>query len=76
MRELVQKQRGEFDAQILQYQTREKEQEEASYQANLDRQRLWEEETKREQKESGKESRNGNGKQEARMGFLLGYQRF
>ena len=49
MRELVQKQRGKFDAQILQYQTREKEQEEASYQANLDRQKLWEEETKREQ---------------------------
>ena len=30
----------------------------------------------RKRKESGRESRNGNGKQEARIGFLMGDQRF
>ena len=43
--ELVQKQQGEFDSQILKFQTREKEQ----YQANMERQKLWEEERKKEQ---------------------------
>ena len=51
LRELVQKQQGEFDAQIQQYQTREKEQEKASYQASLDRQKLWEQERQKEQAE-------------------------
>ena len=51
LRELVQKQQGEFDAQIRQYQTREKEQEKASYQASLDRQQLWEQERQKEQAE-------------------------
>ena len=43
--ELVQKQQGEFDSQILKFQTREKEQ----YQANMERQKVWEEERKKEQ---------------------------
>ena len=43
--ELVQKQQGEFDSKILKFQTREKEQD----QANIKRQRVWEEERKREQ---------------------------
>ena len=43
--ELVQKQQGEFDSQILKFQTREKEQ----YQANMETQKVWEEERKREQ---------------------------
>ena len=43
--ELVQKQQGEFDSQILKFQTREK----AQYQANMERQKVWEEERKREQ---------------------------
>ena len=51
LRELVQKQQGEFNAQILQYQAREKEQEEASYQAGLDRQKLWEQERQKEKAE-------------------------
>ena len=51
MQELVQKQQGEFDAQIRHYQTREKEQEKASYQASLDRQKLWEQERQKEQAE-------------------------
>ena len=45
LRELVQKQKGEFDSKILKFQTREKEQ----YQANMERQTVWEEERKREQ---------------------------
>ena len=51
LRELVQKQQGEFDAQILQYQTREKEQEKSSYQASIDMQKLWEQERQKEQAE-------------------------
>ena len=43
--ELVQKQQEEFDAKILKFQTREKEQD----QANMERQKVWEEERKREQ---------------------------
>ena len=43
--ELVQKQKGEFDSQILKFWTREKEQ----YQANMETQKVWEEERKREQ---------------------------
>ena len=43
--ELVQKQQREFDSKILKFQTREKEQ----YQANIERQKVWEEERKREQ---------------------------
>ena len=43
--ELVQKQQGEFDARILKFQAREKKQ----YQANLERQKVWEEERKRGQ---------------------------
>ena len=43
--ELVQKQQGEFDSQILKFQTREKEQ----YQANMERQKVWKEERKKEQ---------------------------
>ena len=43
--ELVQKQQEEFDSQILKFQTREKEQD----QANMERQKVWEEERKREQ---------------------------
>ena len=43
--ELVQKQKGEFESKILKFQTREKEQ----YQANMERQTVWEEERKREQ---------------------------
>ena len=43
--ELVQKQQGEFDSKILKFQTREKEQD----QANMERQKVWEEERKREQ---------------------------
>ena len=43
--ELVQKQQREFDSKILKFQTREKEQ----YQANIERQKGWEEERKREQ---------------------------
>ena len=43
--ELVQKQQGEFDSQILKFQTRKKEQ----YQANMERQKVWEEERKKEQ---------------------------
>ena len=43
--ELVQKQQGEFDSQILKFQTREKEQ----YQANMERHKVWEEERKKEQ---------------------------
>ena len=35
----------EFDSQILEFQTREKEQ----YQANIERQKVWEEERKKEQ---------------------------
>ena len=42
---LVQKQQGEFDSKILKFQTREKKQ----YQANIERQKVWEEERKREQ---------------------------
>ena len=42
---LVQKQQGEFDSKILKFQTREKEQD----QANMERQKVWEEERKREQ---------------------------
>ena len=102
--ELVQKQQEEFDSKILKFQTREKEQD----QANIERQKVWEEERKREQakwkaqekawkersqrelqerewgwaKELEKKKREwereqkGNGKQEARMGFLRGDQRF
>ena len=51
MRELVQKQQGEFNAQILQYQAREKEQEEAIYQAGLDKQKFWEQERQKEKAE-------------------------
>ena len=51
LRELVQKQQGEFNAQILQYQAREKEQEEAIYQAGLDKQKLWEKERQKEKAE-------------------------
>ena len=43
--ELVQKQQGEFDSKILKFQTREKEQD----QANMERQKVWEEERKGEQ---------------------------
>ena len=43
--ELVQKQKGEFESKILKFQTREKEQD----QANMERQKVWEEERKREQ---------------------------
>ena len=43
--ELVQKQQGEFESKIIKFQTREKEQ----YQANIERQKVWEEERKREQ---------------------------
>ena len=43
--ELVLKQQREFDSQILKFQTREK----AQYQANMERQKVWEEERKREQ---------------------------
>ena len=43
--ELVQKQQGEFDSKILKFQTREKEQD----QANMERQKVWGEERKREQ---------------------------
>ena len=43
--ELVQKQQEEFDSKILKFQTREKEQD----QANMERQKVWEEERKREQ---------------------------
>ena len=43
--ELVQKQQEEFDCKILKFQTREKEQD----QANMERQKVWEEERKREQ---------------------------
>ena len=43
--ELVQKQQGEFDSKILKFQTWEKEQD----QANIERQKVWEEERKREQ---------------------------
>ena len=43
--EFVQKQQGEFDSQILKFQTMEKEQ----YQANMERQKVWEEERKKEQ---------------------------
>ena len=43
--ELVQKQQGEFDSRIRKFQAREKEQ----YQANMERQKVWEEERKREQ---------------------------
>ena len=43
--ELVQKQQGEFDSKILKFQTREKEQD----QANMERQKVWEEERKKEQ---------------------------
>ena len=42
--ELVQKQQGEFDSKILKFQIREKEQ----HQANMERQKLWEEERKGE----------------------------
>ena len=42
---LVHKQQREFDSEILKFQTREKEQ----YQANIERQKVWEEERKREQ---------------------------
>ena len=43
--ELVQKQKGEFESKILKFRTREKEQD----QANMERQKVWEEERKREQ---------------------------
>ena len=43
--ELVQKQQEEFDSKILKFQTREKEQD----QAIMERQKVWEEERKREQ---------------------------
>ena len=43
--ELVQKQQGEFDSKILKFQTREKEQD----QANMERQKVWEEDRKKEQ---------------------------
>ena len=39
---MVQKQQGEFDSKILKFQTREKEQD----QANVERQKVWEEERK------------------------------
>ena len=42
---MVQKQQGEFDSKILKFQTREKEQD----QANMERQKVWEEERKKEQ---------------------------
>ena len=42
---LVKKQQEEFDSKILKFQTREKEQD----QANMERQKVWEEERKREQ---------------------------
>ena len=45
LRELVQKQKGEIDSKILKFQPREKEQD----QANIERQKVWEEERKREQ---------------------------
>ena len=47
--ELVQKQQREFDSKILKFQTREKEQ----YQANIERQKVWEEEKKKGSKLSG-----------------------
>ena len=47
--ELVQKQQGEFDSRILKFQARQKEQ----YQANMERQKMWEEERKREQAKWG-----------------------
>ena len=53
--ELVQKQQGEFDSKILKFQTREKEQD----QANMERQKVWEEERKREQAKWKQGKRHG-----------------
>ena len=47
LRELAQKQQGEFHSEILKFQTREKE----LSQTNIERQKEWEEERKREQAE-------------------------
>ena len=51
LRELVEKQQGQFDSKILELQTIEKEREKEQYQASVEKEKAWEQKRKKEQAE-------------------------